>query len=94
MLSSIWWAARLRPRSFAVLKPGGALISALSPPDQAATTYGVRAAFFLVDITTACLTQIAALVETGARVTAVRKVVPPASAREAHQTLKGSGRLP
>ncbi len=77
-------------RSLTVLKPGGALISAVSPPDQAAAAArGIRAAFFLVDVTTACLTQIAALIEAGALVTAVGAVLPLAAARDAHEMLEG-----
>jgi NADPH:quinone reductase-like Zn-dependent oxidoreductase len=80
----------MQARSFAVLKPGGALISAVSPPDQAiAATRGVRAAFFLVDVTTACLTQINAAIETGALVTTVGAVLPLAAARVAHEMLEG-----
>lgn len=37
-----------QPRSFGVLKPGGMLVSLISPPPQRA---GFRAAFFLVDVT-------------------------------------------
>lgn len=80
----------VQARSFAVLKPGGALISAVSPPDQAiAATRGIRAAFFLVDVTTACLTQIAASIETGALVTTVGAVLPLAAARVAHEMVEG-----
>jgi NADPH:quinone reductase-like Zn-dependent oxidoreductase len=77
-------------RSFALLKPGGALISAVSPPDQAlAATRGIRAAFFLVDVTTTCLAQIAASIETGALVTTIGAVLPLAAARVAHEILEG-----
>src|SRR4051812_32480887 len=39
-------------RSFTVLRPGGKLISAVSPPDQQlAQAHGVEAAFFLVNVT-------------------------------------------
>jgi NADPH:quinone reductase-like Zn-dependent oxidoreductase len=80
----------VQARSFAVLKPGGALISAVSPPDQAiAATHGIRAAFFLVDVTTACLTHIAASIETGALVATVGAVLPLAAARVAHEMLEG-----
>ena len=79
----------VQARSFAVLKPGGALISAVSPPDQAiAATRGVRATFFLVDVTTACLTQISAAIETGALVTSVSAVLPLEAARIAHEMLE------
>jgi NADPH:quinone reductase-like Zn-dependent oxidoreductase len=80
----------VQARSFAVLKRGGALISAVSPPDQAiAATRGVKAAFFLVDVTTACLAQIAASIETGALVTAAGAVLPLEAARVAHEMLEG-----
>jgi NADPH:quinone reductase-like Zn-dependent oxidoreductase len=80
----------VQARSFAVLKPGGTLISAVTAPDQAiAATRGIRAAFFLVDVTTACLTQIAASIETGALVATVGTVLPLAAARVAHEMLEG-----
>ena len=51
-------------RSFAVLKTGGALVSTVSPPDQErAKAYGVRALFFLVEITTERLERIAAAID-------------------------------
>jgi NADPH:quinone reductase-like Zn-dependent oxidoreductase len=80
----------VQARSFAVLKRGGALISAVSPPDQGiAASRGIRAAFFLVDVTTACLAQIATSIETGALVTTVGAVLPLAAARVAHEMLEG-----
>jgi NADPH:quinone reductase-like Zn-dependent oxidoreductase len=85
----------VQARSFAVLKRGGALISAVSPPDQAiAATRGVKAAFFLVDVTTACLGQIAASIETGALVTTVGAVLPLEAARVAHEMLEGQRARP
>jgi len=43
----------IQARSFAVLKRGGTLISAVSQPDQGiAAARGVKAAFFLVEVTT------------------------------------------
>ena len=54
----------VQARSFAVLKPGGILVSAVSEPDQqTAARHGVRALFFLVDVTTAHLDGIAKLVD-------------------------------
>ena len=53
-------------RSFAVLRPGGVLVSAVSEPDQArAADRGVRALFMLVDVTAAALMEIARLIEAG-----------------------------
>ena len=47
-------------RSFQVLRRGGRLISAVSPPDQqAAQSHGVKAAFFLVEVTSQALETIA-----------------------------------
>jgi hypothetical protein len=55
----------VQTRSFAVLRRGGALISAVSPPDPSlAAKHGVTAAFFLVDVTTERLDRIATMIET------------------------------
>ncbi|MFL5288956.1 MAG: NADP-dependent oxidoreductase [Rhodopila sp.] len=78
-------------RSFAVLKPGGALVSAVSAPDQAlAAQHGVKAAFFLVQVTTERLQSISKLVEAGTMRTSVGAVLPLASARLAHEMLEGT----
>ena len=81
----------IQARSFAVLKPGGILVSAVSRPDQeVATRYGVRALFFLVNVTTAHLTQIAAMIDTGELAVNVGTILPLAQARRAHEMLEGS----
>ena len=78
-------------RSFQVLRPGGKLISAVSPPDQhLAETHGVEAAFFLVNVTSQCLAEITSLVEGGKLRTRVGAVLPLADAREAHLMLEGA----
>jgi NADPH:quinone reductase-like Zn-dependent oxidoreductase len=75
-------------RSFQVLRRGGKLISAVSPPDQAlAQREGVAAAFFLVNVTTEYLTKIASLMDRGELRTRVGTVLPLADAREAHLML-------
>ncbi|MEF0941082.1 NADP-dependent oxidoreductase [Rhizobium sp. BR 362] len=77
-------------RSFQVLRAGGRLISAVSQPDQAeAERYGVEAAFFLVNVTTAALTEIAAMLDTGELVTNIGAVLPFADVRLAHEMLEG-----
>ena len=77
-------------RSFAVLKPGGALISAVSQPDQEqAKRLGVRAAFFLVKVTTERLNAIAELVQAGRLVAKVGTILPLASVQLAHEMLDG-----
>jgi NADPH:quinone reductase-like Zn-dependent oxidoreductase len=76
-------------RSFQVLREGGKLISAVSPPDQhLAQSYGIKAAFFLVNVTSQYLAEIAALVDSGKLRTRVGAVLPLADARDAHFMLE------
>src|SRR5918999_228834 len=77
-------------RSFSVLKRGGVLVSAVSAPDQQkALQHGVRALFFLVDVSTRRLGEIAALFEAGELRTRVGDVLPLTDARVAHEMLAG-----
>jgi NADPH:quinone reductase-like Zn-dependent oxidoreductase len=77
-------------RSFPVLKPGGVLVSAVSEPDQQkAASHGVRALFFLVEVSSRRLEEIAALIEAGELSTHVGDVLPLAEARIAHEMLGG-----
>jgi NADPH:quinone reductase-like Zn-dependent oxidoreductase len=72
-------------RSFQVLRRGGKLISAVSNPDQhLAQSHGVDAAFFLVNVTSQHLAEIAGLIDDGELRTRVGAVLPLADAREAH----------
>jgi len=76
-------------RSFQVIRRGGKLISAVSRPDQdLAKRYGVEAAFFLVDVTSQYLTEIARFIDGGKLRTNVGAVLPLADAREAHLMLE------
>ena len=76
--------------SFQVLRPGGELISAVSPPDERlAKRHGVEATFFLVDVTRRYLTEIGALIDEGKLKTHVGAVLPLADARETHLMLEG-----
>ncbi|MGY8706116.1 NADP-dependent oxidoreductase [Bradyrhizobium sp. 18BD] len=76
-------------RSFRVLRRGGKLISAVSRPDQdLAKRYGVEAAFFLVNVTSQYLTEIARFIDGGKLRTNVGAVLPLADAREAHLMLE------
>jgi NADPH:quinone reductase-like Zn-dependent oxidoreductase len=85
----------LQTRSFAMLRKCGALISTVSAPDRAeAAVHGVRAAFFLVDVTTERLARIATMIEDGALATAVGMVLPLADARLAHELLEGTRQRP
>lgn len=76
-------------RSFQVLRRGGKLISAVSNPDQhLAESHGVQAAFFLVNVTTWYLAEIAGLIDGGKLRTRVGAVLPLTDAREAHFMLE------
>jgi NADPH:quinone reductase-like Zn-dependent oxidoreductase len=78
-------------RAFALLRPGGVLVSAVSQPDRdRASQHGVTAMFMLVEVATAPLTRIASLLDEG-RLTATRvgTVLPLADARVAHEMLEG-----
>ncbi len=78
-------------RSLQVLKPGGVLVSVVSPvPEEAQTRYGVRAAYFYVDVTTARLNTITALFDNATLVTDVGTVLPLENARVAHEMLAGA----
>lgn len=77
-------------RSFAILKRGGIMVSSVTAPDQQqAARHGVRALFFLVDVTSGRLEQIAALMEAGKLTTSVGDVLPLSAARIAHEMLAG-----
>ena len=77
-------------RSFATLKRGGALVSSVANPDPiAATRGGIRAVFFLVDVTTAGLTAIARMIDEGHIRTNVGEVLPLQDAVIAHEMLAG-----
>jgi NADPH:quinone reductase-like Zn-dependent oxidoreductase len=77
-------------RSFSVLKPGGILVSAVAAPDQEkAARHGVRALFFLVEVSSSRLEKIAALIDAGELATNVGDVLPLAEARAAHEMLAG-----
>jgi NADPH:quinone reductase-like Zn-dependent oxidoreductase len=77
-------------RSFTVLKPGGVLVSAVSEPDpQKAAQHGVRALFFLVEVSSPRLEQITALIDAGELHSRVGDVLPLADAKLAHEMLAG-----
>ncbi|MES1178324.1 MAG: NADP-dependent oxidoreductase [Myxococcales bacterium] len=77
-------------RSFAVLKPGGSLVSIVSTPDaELAARGGVSSGFLLVDVNTDALTTIAKLLDQGTLKTRVGVVLPHAEASKAHEMLDG-----
>jgi len=78
-------------RSLGVLKPGGILVSVVSPvPEAIQTRYSIRAAYFYVDVTTARLNRITELFESATLVTNVGTVLPLEDARVAHEMLGGA----
>ena len=78
----------IQRRSVRVLKPGGILVSVVSPvPEPTQKRYGIRAAYFYVDVTTARLNKITELFDNGKLATDVGTVLPLEEARTAHQML-------
>ena len=82
-------------RSFQVLRRGGKLVSTVSKPDQQlAESHGVNATFFLVEVTTKHLTQLADMIDRGELKTRVGISLPLADARKAHFFLEGQRPAP
>ena len=78
-------------RSLRVLKPGGILVSVVSTvPEAAQKRYGVRAAYFYVDVTTARLNKITERFDSGRLVAHVGTVLPLEEVRIAHEMLGGA----
>ncbi len=78
-------------RSVQVLRPNGILVSVVSPvPETLQKRYGVRAAYFYVDVTTARLNHITELFNKKTLVTDVGTVLPLEDARTAHEMLEGA----
>jgi len=78
-----------RERAFAVLKPGGILVTVVSTafvPVRA----DVRFAFFYAEVTTARLSAISGLLEQGTVIPQVGSVVPLDQVRTAHDMLAGA----
>jgi len=73
-------------RSFRALKPGGILVSVISPPVQHT---GFRSEFFLVDVTAARLDRLAGLFDSRKLTTEVGTVLPFEEVRKAHEMLAG-----
>ncbi len=82
-------------RSFAIIKPGGVLVSVVSnQPLEPGTRGNVRAVFFLVEVTTERLDVITDLFDRGRLVSRVGSVLPLENARLAHQMLAGEPHKP
>ncbi|HEY3414900.1 MAG TPA: NADP-dependent oxidoreductase [Armatimonadota bacterium] len=73
-------------RSWGVMKPGGILVSIVSPPSEdAAKEHNVRSAYHFLDPNAGQLTRIAELVDTGHIRSIVETVFQLADARNAHE---------
>jgi NADPH:quinone reductase-like Zn-dependent oxidoreductase len=82
-------------RSFPILRHAGKLVSTVSQPDQRlARSHGVNSTFFLVDVTSQYLREIADLIDSGKLRTRVGTAIPLRDAREAHLMLEGLRRPP
>jgi NADPH:quinone reductase-like Zn-dependent oxidoreductase len=82
-------------RSFATVKPGGKVVSAVTQPDAGrAAEAGVSANFMLVAVTTTALLPLADLFEKGVLSTCIGDVLPLSQARVAHEMLEGRKHLP
>lgn len=81
-------------RSFDVIKPGGILVSVVSQPDQKSSKDGVRAVFFLVEVTTERLEKMTELFEQKKLETHVGTVLKLDEARKAHDMLAGAPHEP
>ena len=78
-------------RSYGVLKRGGIVVSSVAQPSkEKAEEHGVRAGFFLVQVTTERLIKIAELISAGQLKTEVGEVLWLDEARKGHEMLEGA----
>jgi NADPH:quinone reductase-like Zn-dependent oxidoreductase len=78
-------------KSAQVLKRGGVLVSIVSAvPESIQKQYGIRAAFFYAEVTTARLSKITELIDGGKLSTDVGTVLPLEQAQAAHEMLAGA----
>ena len=81
----------IQRRSFAVLKPGGRLVSSVMPPEQSlASPRGILAKFMLVEVTRAALLRVGELLENQQLSVRVGTVLPLEQARVAQEMLDGT----
>lgn len=72
-------------RSWQVLKPGGILVSIVSPPPEAtAAAHGVRGAFVFIHPSGQQLSAVAQLIDDGRMKPIIHAVLPLSEARQAH----------
>jgi NADPH:quinone reductase-like Zn-dependent oxidoreductase len=84
-----------RDRLFGLIRPGGVLVSAVSPPDPGlARQSGVRADFFIVAVDTQSLDELTELFRTRIIRPAIGAVLPLSEAPQAHELLADAARPP
>lgn len=84
-----------RDRAFAAIKPGGILVTVVSePPPRLAGSSTVRAVFFLVDVSSECLSKVASLFEQGKLKPRVGTILHFGQVRIAHEMLAGAPHKP
>jgi NADPH:quinone reductase-like Zn-dependent oxidoreductase len=80
----------IRERSWAVVKPGGVLVSVVSPPEEAGRP-GARGVFFVVEPDRAALAELARRIDAGELRSIVGEVFPLEHGREAFEAKRRSG---
>ncbi|HSM85121.1 MAG TPA: NADP-dependent oxidoreductase [Candidatus Limnocylindrales bacterium] len=83
-----------REKSVNVLRPGGILVSVVSPPVSGQTPQGITALFFYADVTTERLNNIIRLFQSGELRTHVGTVLPLEQVQVAHRMLGGLAHAP
>jgi NADPH:quinone reductase-like Zn-dependent oxidoreductase len=77
------------------LRPNGIIVSAVRAPDEAyVQSKGVRAAYFIVDVTRERLERISAMIERGTLNLPIGEVLALADASTAHRMLEGAPHKP
>jgi NADPH:quinone reductase-like Zn-dependent oxidoreductase len=78
-------------RSYAIVKRGGIIVSSAAQPSaQEAEQHGIRAVFFLVEVTTERLTALARMIDARELKTEVGEVLWLDEARQGHEMLEGA----
>jgi len=80
----------IRSRSIPLIKPGGILVSVVSPITEAEKAFGIHAVFFLVEVTTDRLNTLTDLFDRHQLVPQVGAVLPLEQVQIAHQMLAGA----
>jgi NADPH:quinone reductase-like Zn-dependent oxidoreductase len=78
-----------RDRAFGVLKPGGILVTVVSPEFVPGRS-DIRSVFFYAEVTTARLSAISVLLDSGKVIPQVGSVLPLGDVRAAHEMLAGA----